>query len=182
MVSYAVHNSYRSNGTMTRVFDWAKNKAQINTRMLKYGIVGCSGIAINLATMAIFLTVSFGSGWVPSAVASAVSTSCNFIFHNRWTFSDRQHQGLRLLRGFFSFAVISAMGIFITTEFYVTFVHVASHLPIVNSYLGKMGVPLSCQFVAILLGACMSYLLNGAFTWPRAESKSASEIVQVQES
>jgi putative flippase GtrA len=167
---------------MTRLFVWAKKRALLNTRMLKYGVVGCTGIAINLATMAIFLTVGFGSGWVPSAVASAVSTLCNFVFHNRWTFSDRQHQGLGLVRGFLSFATISVVGIFITTEFYVNFLHVASRLPIINSYLGKIGVPLSCQFVAILLGACMSYLLNGAFTWPRAQSKAASEVVQTQAS
>jgi putative flippase GtrA len=182
MVVSGSSHSNRPNGTMTRLLAWAKKKALLNTRMLKYGIVGCSGIVINLATMAIFLTVGFGPGWVPSAVASGVSTSCNFIFHNRWTFSDRQHQGLRLVRGFLSFAVISVMGIFITTEFYVNFIHVVSRLPIINPHLGKLGIPLTCQFAAILLGACMSYLLNGAFTWPRARSKAAGEIVQVQES
>jgi len=70
------------------------SRLRIDARMLKYGIVGCSGIAVNLATMALFLTIGFGRGWVPSAIASVISTTCNFIFHNRWTFSDRQHQGL----------------------------------------------------------------------------------------
>jgi len=96
------------------------SRLRIDARMLKYGIVGCSGIAVNLATMALFLTIGFGRGWVPSAIASVISTTCNFIFHNRWTFSDRQHQGLRLVRGFVSFALVSTIGVFITTAFYVT--------------------------------------------------------------
>ena len=160
------------------------SKLRFDARMLKYGIVGCSGIAVNLATMALFLTIGFGRGWVPSAIASAVSTTGNFIFHNRWTFSDRQHQGLRLVRGFVSFAVVSTIGVAITTEFYMTFTRFASRLPITSLHLGKLGIPLSCQFAAILLGACMSYLLNGAFTWPRAraQANSRTEIVQVQES
>ena len=168
----------RTKGTIARV----KRRLLLNGRMLKYGIVGCTGIGINLGTMALFLTIGIVRGWVPSAMASVVSTSCNFIFHNWWTFSDRQHQGLRLVRGFLSFAFISTIGVFITTEFYVIFTRFASHLAIVSSHRGKLGIPLSCQFAAILLGACMSYLLNGAFTWPRAQSKTAGEIVQVQES
>lgn len=158
------------------------SKLQVDSRMLKYGIVGCIGIAVNLATMALLLTIGFGRGWAPSALASVASTTGNFIFHNRWTFSDRQHQGLRMVRGFVSFALVSTIGVFITTELYLAFTRFASHMPILTSRLGKLGVPLSCQFAAILLGACMSYLLNGAFTWPRAQSRSGAEIVQVQES
>jgi len=168
----------RTNATIAPV----KRRLLLNGRMLKYGIVGFTGIGVNLATMALFLTIGVGRGWVPSAIASVVSTSCNFIFHNCWTFSDRQHQGLRLVRGFLSFALISTIGVVITTEFYVIFTRFASHFAIVNSHLGKLGIPLTCQFAAILLGACMSYLLNGAFTWPRTQSKAGGEIVQVQES
>ena len=166
-----------TNGTIARV----RRRLLLNGRMLKYGIVGCTGIAVNLGTMALFLTIGVGRGWVPSAIASIVSTSCNFTFHNCWTFSDRQHQGLRLVRGFLSFALISTLGILVTTEFYVILTRFASRLTIVNSHLGKLGMPLTCQFAAILLGACMSYLLNEAFTWPRTQSRAAGEIVQVQE-
>lgn len=169
------------NGINDSMILWINRRLLLNARMLRYGIVGCSGIAVNLGTMALCLNIGFGRGWVPSAIASVVSTCGNFIFHNCWTFSDRQHQGLRLVRGFLSFAIISTIGIFITTEFYVSFTRLASHLAIVTSHLGKLGIPLTCQFAAILLGACMSYLLNGAVTWPRVQSQPSADVAQVTE-
>jgi len=158
------------------VFIWAKGKCLPSARILKYGVVGCAGIVANLGTMALFLTLGFGRSWVPSAIASVVSTSGNFILHNCWTFSDRQHQGLRLVRGFLSFVLISLMTITITTAFYVGFTNIATHLTILNSHPGKLSVPLTCQFVAILLAAGTSYLLNGKFTWPRAQSNVSADL------
>jgi putative flippase GtrA len=149
--------------------------------MLKYGVVGCAGIAANLGTMALFLTLGFKQGWAPSAIASVVSTSGNFILHNRWTFSDRQHQGVSLVRGFLSFAIISAVAISMTTAFYIVFSRIATHLTIVNSRLTALGIPLSCQFAAILLAASTSYLLNGQFTWPKGRSNASAKLAQVQE-
>jgi putative flippase GtrA len=99
-------------------------------------------------------------------MASIVATSANFILHNLWTFSDRQHQGLRFARGLFSFSLISAMGLFATTALYVGFTRAIQHFAIVTSRLGVLGIPLACQLAAILVGACASYLLNGEFTWP----------------
>ena len=159
----------------------AERQGLLNGRVLKYGVVGCTGIAVNLGTMALFLTLGFRRGWTPSAIASVVSTSGNFVLHNRWTFSDRQHQGLGLIRGFLSFALISAVAVSITTGFYVVFTRIAAHLAIVNSHLGNLGIPLTCQFAAILLAASTSYLLNGQFTWPRAQSNSSADLSQVQE-
>jgi putative flippase GtrA len=169
------------NGDKNRTVGWVKRQVLLNGRMLRYGIVGCTGIGVNLATMALCLSIGFGRGWVPSAIASLISTSVNFILHNLWTFSDRQHQGLRLLRGFLFFALVSTIGILITTELYVSFSRIASHIAMLNSHGGKLGIPLSCQFAAILLGACMSYLLNGAFTWPRAQSQPSARVTQMQE-
>jgi putative flippase GtrA len=158
-----------------------KRQLLLNARILKYGVVGCAGIATNLGTMALLLTLGFKRGWTPSAIASVISTFGNFVLHNRWTFSDRQHQGLHLVRGFLSFALISAMGILITTAFYVVFSRIATHLTIVNSHPGSLGIPLSCQFAAILLAASTSYLLNGQFTWPRAQSNASADLPEEQE-
>lgn len=160
---------------------WLKKQALLNARMLKYGLVGFTGIAVNLGTMALLLTTGVGRGWMASAIASVVSTSGNFILHNWWTFSDRQHEGLRLLRGFLSFALISAVGVVITTVLYANFIRVAAHIAILNAHVSRLGIPLICQFAAVLLGAWLSYLLNGAFTWPRTQSKGARDLVSVQE-
>ena len=138
----------------------------LSTRVVKYGIVGCAGTIVNLSTMAVVLTIGTQRGWIPSATATIVATSGNFILHNLWTFSDRQHQGLRLVRGLLSFSLISTMGLFTTTTFYVAFARTAQHFAIVTSHLGALEIALACQLAAIAVGACASYLLNGKFTWP----------------
>jgi putative flippase GtrA len=56
--------------------------------------------------MAFLFTNSSQRGWVQSGLANIVSTVGSFVFHNRWTFSDQQHQGLRLVRGFLSFVIM----------------------------------------------------------------------------
>ena len=94
---------------------WLKSQVLRNTRFIKYGIVGCIGIVANLATMALFVTLSSQRGWVPSAIANVVSTVGNFILHNVWTFSDRAHRGIHMVRGFIYFAIMSAAGIGIST-------------------------------------------------------------------
>lgn len=159
---------------------WVSSFALLNARMLKYGLVGCAGIMVNLGTMALFLTLGFGPGWMPSAIGTLISTCGNFILHNRWTFSDRQHQGLGLVRAFLCFAFVSTVGVSITTAFYIAFTRIVTHLAILTTHLGALGIPLTCQFGAVLMGACTSYLLNKEFTWPRAQSTGSSDIAQVQ--
>jgi len=165
----------------SRIVFWVKKRLVFDISMAKYGLVGCAGIATNLGTMALFLTLGFQRGWIPSAIASVVSTLGNFILHNCWTFSDRQHQGARLVRGFLSFAIISAMGISLTTAFYVGFTRLVTHVTFLTSHRGTLPIPLACQFAAIVLASCTSYLLNREFTWPRAHSDALADSTQVQE-
>ena len=65
----------------------------LSARVVRYGIVGCAGTAVNLLTLAVLLTAGLQRGWIPSAMASIVATSANFILHNLWTFSDRATPG-----------------------------------------------------------------------------------------
>jgi len=153
---------------------WLKSQILRNSRFIKYGIVGCIGIVANLATMALFVTLTSQRGWVPSAIANVVSTVGNFILHNVWTFSDRAHRGIHMVRGFLYFAAMSAAGIGVSTLSYVGFTRLATHLTLTKSHTGGLGIVLACQFVAILIGASVSYLLNREFTWPHTSENAAS--------
>ena len=163
--------------------NWLESRIRANFRVIKYGVVACSGIVINLGTLALLFTVSPHRGWMQSAIANIASTLANFVSHNLWTFSDRQHQGMRLIRGFLSFACMSAAGISITTLAYVAFTRMAASLVVASSHLGGLGIVLVCQFFAILLGGAVSYVLNWQFTWAQSKQTSRSESApaQVQE-
>ena len=167
-------------GTGKQISDWLKTQILANVRVVKYGLVGCSGILVNLGVMALLFTISSERGWVPSALANIASTVNNFILHNLWTFSDRRHQGMRLVRGFLFFALTSAVSISVTTAGFVAFTWMAARLTLTNSHLLGLGIVLPCQFVAILLGACFSYALNRQFTWARTKTSPPADSTQVQ--
>ena len=165
-------------GNQKKIAGWLRSRIPLNFRVIKYGVVACTGILVNLCTLTVLFTISSHRGWMQSAMANIVSTIGNFVFHNLWTFSDRQHQGLRLVRGFLSFACMSAAGISITTMAYVGFTKIATSL---TSHPGGLGIVLACQFLAILLGGSASYALNWEFTWAKTKASSSADTTQVQE-
>jgi len=149
----------------------ARLKTQVvrNARVIKYGIVGLLGVLINLAAMAVLLRFFSPQSWVPSAIANVLSTVVNFTLHNMWTFSDRQHQGMRMIRGFVFYVLMSAVGIFLSTVFYVQLIRIGGHLAAFGTHLGRSLIPLACQSVAIVFGAAINYVLNKKFTWPQTQ-------------
>jgi putative flippase GtrA len=168
--------------TQKKIVCRLKSQIRLQACAIKYGVVGCAGILVNLGTMALLFTISSQRGWMPSAEANIISGVGNFVFHNLWTFSDRQHQGLRLVRGFLSFALMSAVGICVTSASYVGFTRIVTHLTITSSHPGGLGIVLTCQFVAILTGASISYALNRKFTWPRTQERAPGYTTQAEES
>ena len=161
--------------TQKKIAGWFKSQILLNVSVIKYGVVGCTGILVNLGTMALLFTNSSQRGWVQSGLANIVSTMGNFVFHNLWTFSDQQHRGLRLVRGFLSFAFMSVVGICVTTAAYVGFSRIAAHLTITHFHLGGLGIVLTSQFIAILLGGSVCYGLNREFTWARTKENSPAQ-------
>lgn len=170
-------------GTQKKIASWLKSQILLNVRVIKYGAVACTGILVNLGTLTFLFTLSSPQGWRQSGVANIVSTVGNFIFHNRWTFSDRPHQGLRMVRGFLSFACMSAAGICITTAAYVGFTRIAAGMRFTNSRPGALGIALTCQLLAIILGGAVSYALNWKFTWAQRKESApvVAETTEVQE-
>ena len=62
-------------------------QAQLS-QLIKFGIVGGSGVFVNLGTLAILRSLGLGDN-LSSALAIELSIISNFILNDRWTFKDR---------------------------------------------------------------------------------------------
>ncbi len=81
----------------------------ISPRLLRFGIVGLSGVLVNL----VVLRLLYGElNWPPliaSALAVEVSILNNFLWNNRWTFGQRTISLIRF--GRFNLAALGGLAI-----------------------------------------------------------------------
>jgi dolichol-phosphate mannosyltransferase len=119
---------------------------------LKFGIVGASGVIVNLGAFNILL--GFGlNEYIASLVAIELSIISNFLLNNYWTFAARQddtHLGIRGLK--FNLVSFVALGVS-----YTTFVILRQTLPNLN--------PTFAQAAGIIPATLVNYFLNTYFTW-----------------
>jgi dolichol-phosphate mannosyltransferase len=145
-----------------RMFSW---------RQLRWGIVGGSGVLMNLLVMALLLRVTSFDHWRVSALASLTANLSNYIFKNVWTSADRTRRALHMLKGYLSYLVMSAAGLVTTTGTYVGLTWCLGRLDLSQNLTGiyVSSVALSLQLISILLGIFFKYELNRNITWPNAE-------------
>jgi dolichol-phosphate mannosyltransferase len=136
-------------------------------RFLKFGLVGASGVVINLLAMALIIRLLAWHNWRASFIASFFAMINNYVLNNLWTFRDRARTGVDAFSGFFTFAMISLIGLLITTGMYTVFTQIVKKLTgtIDSNSVLPLGVLLACQLVAIMCGMYFNYKLNKVFTW-----------------
>lgn len=61
----------------------------LSPRLIRFGVVGISGIVVNMAFLAVFYELMQLPHAVSSAAAIEVSIVSNFLLNNAWTFRDR---------------------------------------------------------------------------------------------
>ena len=160
----------------------------VPSEMVKYAIVGVSGIGINLAIMAAILHRTTLRDWRASLVASLVSTMSNYVWNNFWTFGSRAHSGLTFLRRSLVYLAVSLGGLAVTTVTYALSSRALGDvlqrretmalLPISHintATAGALATPVSvlllCQLAAIVVGTLCNYVLNRTFTWPEPPNR-----------
>jgi putative flippase GtrA len=62
-------------------------KGQNWLQLIRFGAVGASGYAVNLASFAILVHLVGMTYWVASPIAYLLGTANNFYWNRRWTFS-----------------------------------------------------------------------------------------------
>ncbi len=172
-ISFGPDNFAVRSAPTARRSRWRAMRGIALSEAVKYGIVGLSGIGVNLLVMAVILHQTTLRDWRASLVASIVSTMSNYTWNNFWTFRHRAHGGLTFFRRYVTYLAVSLLGLAVTTIIYAVSSH-ALGSTLQRRQIASM-VPISglllCQLVAILAGTLFNYVLNRTFTWPHPEPR-----------
>ena len=123
-------------------------------RFIKFGLVGSSGVFVNLLFVWLTLLISDDES-IASAAGILVSVFTNFLLNDSWTWGDRSKK-----RGASTFALRAlqyyvASGIAIAIQFGTTMVFV--HVWELSVFLG--------QVVGIVLGMFINFVVNNFWTF-----------------
>lgn len=62
-----------------------------NHHIVRYALVGAVGIPINNLALALFLLVTRDTYWFALPLAFEISTTCNFVLNQLYTYSEQTH-------------------------------------------------------------------------------------------
>lgn len=119
---------------------------------LKFGVVGLSGVAVNLLFFTLFLAMGINK-YLASPLAIELSIISNFLLNNYWTFRWRNTLGRIRVRGL-KFNIVSLLSLVLS---YGTFVLLSSKYPHV--------APQIHQFIGIIPATLVNYFLNSYWTF-----------------
>jgi dolichol-phosphate mannosyltransferase len=153
---------------LTQLWRLSKASRLASDRFLKFTAVGSIGVIVNLIVLALLVHLTRWPDWQASAVASLLANVHNYVLNNIWSFADRTHRGSRILKGYLSYLVMSAVGLCVTTGAYAGLTWNLTQLSVLQNGTQRFAslTRLICQFVAVALGVYFNYELNKLTTWP----------------
>lgn len=163
-------------------------KRLMSPRLLKFGVVGASGVVVNLGSLWILADVLHLDDWVAatfglnvvifgvdavlsSATAIEISIIWNFLLNNSWTFRDRNERARvgfipRLLR----YNLVSLVGLAIQLAAFVILTAAAMRaLELTDAGFWKY----PSQLVGIGVAMAWNLLANFYFTWAQHDESAA---------
>jgi dolichol-phosphate mannosyltransferase len=151
-----------------QVWRLCSSSRHFSIRFLKSAVVGGIGVFINLAVMALLLTFTNIHNWRASALACLAANGMNYFLHRAWAHAASARKDFRQENGYFSYLLMSASGLVVTTLSYAGLCRSLLHAPFLH--LGDAGslfyVRLAFQFAALLFGVRFNYALNRMLDWP----------------
>jgi dolichol-phosphate mannosyltransferase len=126
-------------------------RRQTNGRFIRFGLVGCVGVGLNV----LILRILYGEFHLLLPVASAIAVETtivsNFLLNNRWTFGERAISVTRFAR----YNVAALGGMLITT---VTLTFLTT----------RVGVPyIAADLVGIAAATAWNFGTSVFWTWAR---------------
>jgi dolichol-phosphate mannosyltransferase len=134
------------------------------TRFIKFGIVGGSGIFVNMGFLWFFTEIIGIFYLISSVLAIALAMISNFIWNDLWTWRDRGEPGIK--------AYLTRMAKFILVSS-------------IAAYIGNLGILwilthffhiyyLISNLIGIAVGTILNYSVNNFWTF-KSKIKSTSE-------
>ena len=123
-------------------------------RMLLFGIVGASGIIVNLAVLRLLLIVSDMGFTAAESIATLVAMISNFFLNNMLTYRDCRLVGWQAVRGLVSFMALCGLGALVN-------IAVAGDVYLLTDMWLVAGI------AGAAVGALLNYALTSIFTWGR---------------
>lgn len=124
-------------------------KPSIFSASWRYGLVGATGVLVNLAVLQV-LHIELGLGFLrSSALATETAIVWNYLGNELWTFHHRRLAWRRLVK----FNVSALAGLVATV--------------VVANAVKEVAHPLAAQMVGIGAGVGINFALNFWWTWRR---------------
>lgn len=148
---------------LRHIFDLMKREGEL-ARLLKFALVGASGIVVNLGLLWLLHRVGLKSGLLglmSSAIGTEISILTNFTLNDLFTFADRRRgNGSRRITRLVKFNAVSLIALGVTVGIYGLLTHLAG----LNYLLA--------QFAGILVAFVINYVANTSWTWKTVDQKS----------
>jgi dolichol-phosphate mannosyltransferase len=123
-----------------------------STTFMRFGIVGISGIVVNLGVFSLLLMIGVNK-YLASPIAIQVSIVTNFLLNNYWTFKKRRVLGRIRVRGI-KFNAVSLVALLVS---YSTFVLLTRIYPDT--------APQVHQLIGVAPAMLLNYFLNSRWTF-----------------
>jgi dolichol-phosphate mannosyltransferase len=123
----------------------------LSIRFLMFGLVGSSGVLVNLGVLAVLLARHFGFAEAQT-IAMLTAMTSNYFLNNALTYRDRRRRGWRFLTGLASFAALCSLGVVAGVG--------------VSTLLYRAAAPWWLAGIAgAMMGAMWNYVATSAITW-----------------
>jgi len=133
---------------------------QSSTTFIKFGIVGASGVVVNLSVFTLLMAAGMNK-YIASPIAIEVSIISNFSLNNFWTFRWRKTKDTVRIKGA-KFNIVSVLALAIS---YGTFVVLTLAFPNVQ--------PQIHQFIGIVPATFVNYFMNSYWTFRHVDDANS---------
>ncbi len=124
----------------------------ISVRFFLFGLVGFSGIFVQLISTYFLLKIINFSFFYSHLISIIITMTSNFFLNNALTFKDHSLIGRSFLRGLMSFYIICSIGAF-------------ANIAVAEKLFSNIEIWYFASFIGALVGALWNFIFSSIFTW-----------------